>query len=293
MCSGHIDTWLELLNIDSLGNVEPKFWHASDIDLSAVPEARVIEQDVKRTRADEIFYSSEKTRQVMLQALLRYCAFFRICYMQGLNEILAPLLSLNANFDSKHNEKGTPQQPERINDALTDAGQVLSTSVGQIDDEDTVSDWTHVEVLDTEFDVHLAVFEKLMERLAPVTFSTEGVQALQSQLASFHMLLYYFEADLASFLAREGMTADIYAPPWFITVFARRAPVNIALHLWARLLRSNKPHLVIFLGVALMQVNKKLLMNISSELLPETIVRLHFKSIVDLDEIFGRVCMCS
>lgn len=115
-----------------------------------------------------------------------------------------------------------------------------------------------------------------------------GVQALQTQLASYHSLLYYFDAELSAYLSRQGMTADIYAPSWFITLFARRLPVHIALYLWDLLLQANKSHLIILIGVAFILKHRDLLMNKSAESLPETLVCLRFRSTLEVNEIFAK-----
>lgn len=72
------------------------------------------------------------------------------------------------------------------------------------------------------------------------------------------------------------MTVDINAQGWFITLFARRAPVRLALRVWDLLLSvREKPHMIVFLGLALLIQNKhKLLHDVSLELVPETLVRL-------------------
>ena len=128
-----------------------------------------------------------------------------------------------------------------------------SNSADSFDDE---IDWTIVHSNTDEYNIHFIIFEKLILKLTPVIFSVEGVNSLQSQLASFHLLLYYFDAELATYLSNEGMSTDIYAPSWFITLFARRAPAYIALHLWSLLLQINKPHILILIGVSFMLMNR-------------------------------------
>ena len=70
--------------------------------IKKVSEARVIEQDVVRTRANEAFFRSSKIRGLMKQTLLRYCGFYHLEYMQGLNEILAPLLMISFESGGMH-----------------------------------------------------------------------------------------------------------------------------------------------------------------------------------------------
>lgn len=213
---GEWKSWLDIVELRA------QFEDVSESKIARVAEARVIEQDVRRTRANEPFFRSKKVRTLMHQALLKYCGFHNVNYMQGLNEILAPLLVLGMSKNSLSDTKVLCEFPslgQNSADGRDDDDMALNVPGAESWDslESDVSfgstdDGNH------EFEANLAIFESLVAKLSPVTFSTEGVQALQSQLASFHLLLYYFEADLSAFLARESMTADIYAPSWFITV---------------------------------------------------------------------------
>lgn len=84
------------------------------------------------------------------------------------------------------------------------------------------------------------------------------------------------------------MTTDVYAQSWFITLFARRSPVHIALHLWDLLLLHNKPSFIILMAVAFMQKQKNMLMSISPEILPSTLVRMNFQAESEIDEVYAR-----
>jgi hypothetical protein len=70
----------EYLNV---GNApKPAFWEV-DGDLTAITESRVIEQDCFRTRSDESYYATSSMRCIMKEALLRYCGYYKVKYMQG------------------------------------------------------------------------------------------------------------------------------------------------------------------------------------------------------------------
>jgi hypothetical protein len=245
-----------------------KFWNKS-IDVTAVPESRVIDQDVMRTRSDETFFRNGLVRGLLRLILLRYCAHYDVRYMQGLNEIIAPLLLLQL------------QKPCSGGD-----DNAQSEGKGEIHEEGSTEFEKNNEIIDQfamQYLENINIIEKFLAKMSPVLFSTEGVQALQSQLAYFHLFLYFFEADLSSRLTRECMTADIYAPSWFITLFARRSDTDIALYLWWKLLHGAKAHLILFTGIAFVQLHKELLMILPNEQLPEVIVNLRFETKSDID----------
>ena len=243
------------------------FWECS----TEVADLKVIEQDVLRTRAEHAFFRGARVRRLLLQVLLRYCGYYQVRYMQGLNEIVAVLLYLF--FGKQESAEG--------------AGE------GEGDEEEEDDGAAAQEPLDLDIDIgslHLSclLFERIVKRLAPVLFASEGVQALQAQLAAFHLLLYFFDAQLAGYLSREGMTTDVYAQSWFITLFARRAPIGLVLHIWDLFLTGNKPHIIIFLGVALLLHNRAHLLEVPKELVPETLVRIHFSSELEIDALYAR-----
>ena len=67
----------------SNGNApKPAFWEVEG-DLTAITEIRVIEQDCFRTRSDESYYATSSMRCIMKEALLRYCGYYKVKYMQG------------------------------------------------------------------------------------------------------------------------------------------------------------------------------------------------------------------
>lgn len=288
------EQWCSLVGLtEPFSQVEARFWRAGEDELSPVAEARVIEQDVMRTRADEAFFRQDSVRRLMKHALLRYCGYYRLEYMQGLNEILAPLLVIDV-ADTDNNILG-PSVDESTNPE-TDFSAPSSSSSSSSSSPDggssprrrAVSPIGDDESCVRNCNLCLALFERIIERLAPVIFATRGVQGLQAQLASLHLLLYYFDAELSGLLAREGMMTDVYAQSWLITLFARRSPVHIALHLWGLLLRLQKPHLTIFIAVAFILRNKQTLISLPTELLPETLVRLRLSSEAEVDALVAR-----
>eukprot|EP01041_Mallomonas_annulata_P006453 gene6453-13036_t len=139
----------------------------------------------------------------------------------------------------------------------------------------------------TKSNICFPIFEKFVGKLMPVIFSTKGVQALQIQLCHFNLLFYYHAPELCYLLEDEGMSIDIYATAWFVTLFSRRTPTPVTLHLWDLLIQCDRPHMILFVAVAFVMWNEELLRHIDKELLPETLVRLSFQTTTDVDDVFA------
>jgi len=86
------DDWLRLMRITagsgSLALVKANFWGVLDLYTTqkemeqSVSQYKVLVQDVKRTRSDEKFFCNNNIRRVMKNALLCFCAYYRLEYMQ-------------------------------------------------------------------------------------------------------------------------------------------------------------------------------------------------------------------
>ena len=61
-----------------------------------------------------------------------------------------------------------------------------------------------------------------------------------------HVLLYYFDSELAEYLTRCGVSTDVYGPSWFASFFSQRLPVDTSLHFWDLMLQVY-PHAYVYL----------------------------------------------
>ena len=93
--STRVERWSQLLGIEDAQVMRASFWAATDADRMNVLEQRVILQDVTRTRTDEVFFTGETVHMLLREALCSFCAYHKLEYMQGMNEVLAPLLAIS------------------------------------------------------------------------------------------------------------------------------------------------------------------------------------------------------
>ena len=223
--------WMEAMKLDA--QAVPQFLSQDRPSDFVDKNKSAIEQDVNRTRSNEKYFSSKTTRLVMRKVLSMYCSFNNITYVQGLNEILAPILSLHSN---------NYHQPN--------SDDVIEEEVFYFDDTFDESEDT---ALLTDYFPVLLVFEALIERVSPIIFKKCGDKSLQAQLAGVHVLLYYYDAELVKYLMGESMSTDIYAQSWLITFFSRRLPVPLVLHLWNILIQKDSPSFLLFVVVSFME----------------------------------------
>ncbi|ORE03284.1 RabGAP/TBC [Rhizopus microsporus var. microsporus] len=77
-------------------------------------------------------------------------------------------------------------------------------------------------------------------------------QVLQEYLAVFRHLLSFHDPELSSHLDAIGFMPDLYAIPWFLTLFTHVFPLDKIYHLWDKLL-VGPSSLPLFAGIAILR----------------------------------------
>lgn len=134
-----------------------------------------------------------------------------------------------------------------------------------------------------------ALFSAFLERFAPwMLDSSESkvFDVLKRAFKYFGRLLLYHDPVLFWRLEREGMTPDLYATSWFVTLFARNFTVETVLALWDLLLLEDNPLGTCFFGLALLLERREDLMRIDSSRLPETLMMLGVQSPAEVHSLW-------
>jgi len=81
-------------------------------------------------------------------------------------------------------------------------------------------------------------------------FKLDNTFYIQSYLTSMSHIISYHDPELGSYLNKIGLTPDIYAIQWFMTMFAHVFPLDKIYILWDKILTS-KPSFPLFIGAAI------------------------------------------
>jgi len=96
-------------------------------------------------------------------------------------------------------------------------------------------------------------------------FQRDNAAVIQEYLAIFQQLICYHEPELANHLHDmdgQAFVPDLYAIPWFLTMFSHVFPIKKIFHLWDKLLVYDSS-LPLFIAVAIMIRLKRQLMTFS------------------------------
>lgn len=100
----------------------------------------------------------------------------------------------------------------------------------------------------------------------------------------FHLLLEYFDPQLANYLQDFEFSPELYSPQWFLTLYARSLPIKQVLRLWDMMIAVDDPAFIFYIGMCMLisKRDKILIADVSN--IPEIIANLHFKSEEEIDQ---------
>jgi serine/threonine protein kinase len=110
-------------------------------------------------------------------------------------------------------------------------------------------------VLNFHFEARAFVcIRALVDKYVKGFFARDNSHAMEERLVTFQKLLVYHDPELGLHLRNIGFSPELYAIPWFLTLFAHVLPIEKIFKLWDALLLSSSSHyLPIFLAIGMMK----------------------------------------
>jgi TBC domain-containing protein kinase-like protein len=91
-------------------------------------------------------------------------------------------------------------------------------------------------------------------------FLKDNSNVIHEYLAAFSRITAFHDPELASHFESIDFRPDLYAIPWFLTMFAHVFPLHKIFHLWDTLLLGN-PEFPLCIGVAILKQLRNILLN--------------------------------
>ncbi|KAL4504050.1 hypothetical protein ABPG72_022680 [Tetrahymena utriculariae] len=130
-------------------------------------------------------------------------------------------------------------------------------------------------------------FINFLDKFVPNFFQDSEFNSLQCFFFAFTLLMKYHDPNLNNFLQKNDISPEIYAYPWFITLFSSKVELDIAFNLWDLFLIENDQLLILYISLALMIRSKKLIMSVDPSVIPQTLSSLKIENLSDLKEIYA------
>lgn len=107
-----------------------------------------------------------------------------------------------------------------------------------------------------------ACFNAFIDKYLKGFFKKDNQLVVQQYLAMFSELLSYHDAPLANHLDKLGFLPNLYAIPWFLTMFTHVLPLHKILHVWDCLLLGDEKY-PLCIGLAILNQLRPELMDYS------------------------------
>ncbi|XP_067948169.1 TBC domain-containing protein kinase-like protein [Watersipora subatra] len=104
-----------------------------------------------------------------------------------------------------------------------------------------------------------ACLSKFISKYLYNFFLKDNSAVIQEYLAMFSQLIAFHEPELSNHLEETGFSPDLYAIPWFLTMYAHVFPLHRLFHLWDTLLLGASVF-PLYIGVAILQQLKSRLL---------------------------------
>eukprot|EP00930_Biecheleria_cincta_P036127 TRINITY_DN24795_c0_g1_i1.p1 TRINITY_DN24795_c0_g1~~TRINITY_DN24795_c0_g1_i1.p1 ORF type:complete len:837 (+),score=187.27 TRINITY_DN24795_c0_g1_i1:29-2539(+) len=130
-------------------------------------------------------------------------------------------------------------------------------------------------------------FSAFVHRFIPYFHDGESFVTLHASLLFFRQLVLYHCPDLHSQMEKASVSPISYATPWFLTLFAARTPLSVVLRLWDRYLTDAVPSFLPFLGVAMVNAERSVVLDTESAEIQKTRVSLGLRTPEKLDAVWA------
>eukprot|EP01038_Epipyxis_sp_PR26KG_P010762 gene10762-14453_t len=130
-----------------------------------------------------------------------------------------------------------------------------------------------------------SLFEAFLFRYLERYFCVDDSSFLFKTFRFFHLLLLYFDPQLALHLQDQQFSPELYSPQWFLTLYSRSLPLSQVLRLWDMLISVDDPSFTFFIGLCLIRKKRDELLLADTDRIPEIIVKIHFNGEEEIDAI--------
>lgn len=180
----------------------------------------------------------------------------KIAYKQGINEVLAPFVWL-----ANHAPRTSQQALQKDNFAFVEQNRLAAA---------------------------FYCLKLFIQNMMPTQFLDDDFVCLQSCFCLMRLLLKYHDPEICQVLSSATVTPDMYATAWFVTYFANKSDkMGIVTELWGELLEHGDPRFFLFVTLALIVHNRRLILSSNKSELPIIMASLTFSTRDEMRDVLS------
>ena len=131
-------------------------------------------------------------------------------------------------------------------------------------------------------------FEAFFRRYMLNLYYDEEFNSLEFLFRMVTIILKYHDPSLARFLGQHGMTPELYATPWFMTLLSNKLSIQMAYLFWEIYILEDDIYLIFYVIVALLLHHRSELLQTRPSDLPQHLTELTLSSSHLLEEVYKK-----
>ena len=135
-------------------------------------------------------------------------------------------------------------------------------------------------------------FYAFINKFLPNVYSDTEFRSLQCSLRLFRLLILYHDPLLCNILDQHDMLPELYATPWFMTLFSRGLEPQQLFQLWDFFLLNDEPFLIHFVAYALLESYRDVVIETDFTNLPQVLTNLRFTDAIHMSQVCTRALEC-
>jgi hypothetical protein len=120
---------------------------------------------------------------------------------------------------------------------------------------------------------------RLIARFLPQVFTDNDFLSVQCVFRMLRLMLLYHDPELCRCLDQYDIMPELYATPWFLTLFSYNQPLEFLFTLWDQYLLREHELLHFFVAMALIIHQRQQLFQVTHSTLPEVLRTMRFQSV--------------
>ena len=110
--------------------------------------------------------------------------------------------------------------------------------------------------------------EVFIDKFLPNYYYEKGVFSLKSALGLFVILLRYHEPSVYNRLDSLEIVPEMYATNWIMTLLSAKIKIDIIYDYWEEIIKTGDPLILHFILVSIIKLNREMIINCDTNLLP-------------------------
>ena len=132
------------------------------------------------------------------------------------------------------------------------------------------------------------MFSSFVDKFLHNVFVEEDFRVLEALLMLLRLFVRYYDPEVLKFLNENGIGPELFATPWFLTLFANKiSDIELLYELWDFIIEEKDPFNSLFISVSFLLSRRNEILRTHASSVPQTISQFEVTSLEELQNILS------